>query len=163
MPLPLKICSAPSSDLVHLNLVYVGHGVFNPAVRYVKLQDHVFGVCPHQSIAPTDIALNTIQRRSCKVSPGDSINVEPFTLPTQKFTLDSLNIEIDFVVKKNMTVKIDGTAFIDVFRTRYSNQVCRAGAGRPCASRDRDVRGRSRSMPRPLHCTTRSAEVEAIT
>jgi vesicle-fusing ATPase len=127
MPLPLKICSAPSSDLVHLNLVYVGHGVFNPAVRYVKLQDHVFGVCPHQSIAPTDIALNTIQRRSCKVSPGDSINVEPFTLPTQKFTLDSLNIEIDFVVKKNMTVKIDGTAFIDVFRTRYSNQVFTVG------------------------------------
>eukprot|EP00667_Euglena_gracilis_P003058 EG_transcript_3065 len=127
MPLQLSVCSTPSSDLVHLNLVYVGPGVLSPSVRYVKIADHVFNVSPHQAIQPNSIALNTVQRRSTKVSPGDMVTVEPFTVPREKFTLYTLTVELDFVVKRNSAVQIDGQALIDVFRKRYISQVFTVG------------------------------------
>lgn len=54
-----------------------------------------------------------------KVSPGDMVTVEPFTVPREKFTLYTLTVELDFVVKRNSAVQIDGQALIDVFRKRY--------------------------------------------
>jgi vesicle-fusing ATPase len=127
MPLTLQICSTPSNDLVHLNLIYVAPGTVGPSVRHLKLNDHVFNVSPHQDVAPGTVALNGIQRRSARVSTGDEVVVEPFQTPGKSFGMESVTIEVGLVLKKAISLNIDGERFAEVFRKRYLGQVFTVG------------------------------------
>lgn len=125
----LCVCQTPKSDVVTLNLVYVGPGVLNPSVRYVRIAGHVFTVGtlpPHVRVQPGHIALNLFQRRSVGAEVGQSVAVEPLDATSTDLTvLDTLAVEVDSMsqTKPDVPVPIDPDVFLSVFRQCFTHQL----------------------------------------
>eukprot|EP01012_Entosiphon_sulcatum_P047821 TRINITY_DN653_c0_g1_i1.p1 TRINITY_DN653_c0_g1~~TRINITY_DN653_c0_g1_i1.p1 ORF type:complete len:779 (+),score=221.41 TRINITY_DN653_c0_g1_i1:49-2337(+) len=117
----LSICATPSNDLVPFNLVYVAQGTSAP--KYAKINDHVFSVSPHRDVQAGQIALNSVQRKSCRVSIGELVQVQPFQPPPSKFDLVSLSVEIDYTTKRTQTTQVDAERLLKLVKQRYKDQV----------------------------------------
>ena len=79
----LRVANCPSQDLALTNAAFVNEAdaAFVP---YAELGDLVLFTRPHPDVERGTIALNGVQRKLLRVSTGDSLRVEPFTLPSSQ-------------------------------------------------------------------------------
>ena len=98
----LRVANCPSQDLALTNAAFVNEAdaAFVP---YAELGDLVLFTRPHPDVERGTIALNGVQRKLLRVSTGDSLRVEPFTLPSSQFNAAAMTVELEFTKLRTAT------------------------------------------------------------
>lgn len=98
----LRVANCPSQDLALTNAAFVNEAdaAFVP---YAELGDLVLFTRPHPDVERGTVALNGVQRKLLRVSTGDSLRVEPFTLPSSQFNAAAMTVELEFTKLRTAT------------------------------------------------------------
>ena len=88
----LRVANCPSQDLALTNAAFV-NDADTAFVPYAELGDVERGT----------IALNGVQRKLLRVSTGDALRVEPFTLPNTQFSAAAMTVELEFTKLRTAT------------------------------------------------------------
>jgi hypothetical protein len=91
----LRVANCPSQDLALTNAAFV-NAADAAFVPYAELGDLVLFCKPHDDVEKGTIALNGVQRKLLRVSTGDTLRVEPFTLPSSQFSAAAMTVELEF-------------------------------------------------------------------
>jgi vesicle-fusing ATPase len=126
----MKVVSTPSQDLALTNCAYCSRADFSKYL--LKGKDYGLGSIndnlvlkfqPHDQIGEGFLALNAIQRRCLKVSLGDSVSVDRFSLPASGFNLVVVNAELNFISRNKKNEEIDATVLSKELTKRFGGQV----------------------------------------
>jgi vesicle-fusing ATPase len=98
----LRVANCPSQDLALTNAAFV-HDADSAFVPYAELGDLVLFTRPHPDVERGTIALNGVQRKLLRVSTGDTLRVEPFTLPSTQFNAAAMTVELEFTKLRTAT------------------------------------------------------------
>ena len=98
----LRVANCPSQDLALTNAAFVNEAdaAFVP---YAELGDLVLFTRPHPDVERGTVALNGVQRKLLRGSTGDSLRVEPFTLPSSNFNAAAMTVELEFTKLRTAT------------------------------------------------------------
>ena len=126
----LRVANCPSQDLALTNAAFVNEAdaAFVP---YAELGDLVLFTRPHPDVERGTVALNGVQRKLLRVSTGDSLRVEPFTLPSSNFNAAAMTVELEFTKLRTAT-DLNAAGRHEQVRTA-SWRKANAGRGRACA------------------------------
>lgn len=91
----LRVANCPSQDLALTNAAFV-NAADAAFVPYAELGDLVLFCKPHDDVEKGTIALNGVQRKLLRVSTGDTLRVESFTLPSSQFSAAAMTVELEF-------------------------------------------------------------------
>ena len=80
-------------------MVYVNPSEATSA--YVSIGKFVYRCAPHPDVPPRAIALNDYQRQAAPKVYGDEVEVTDFLVPMRDFTLDTVTLQAERVVKIN--------------------------------------------------------------
>jgi hypothetical protein len=134
----LRVANCPSQDLALTNAAFVNEAdaAFVP---YAELGDLVLFTRPHPDVERGTVALNGVQRKLLRVSTGDSLRVEPFTLPSSQFNAAAMTVELEFTKLRTAT-DLNAAGRHEQVRTASWRK---ANAGRGRLARRRSLRDAS--------------------
>jgi hypothetical protein len=134
----LRVANCPSQDLALTNAAFVNEAdaAFVP---YAELGDLVLFTRPHPDVERGTVALNGVQRKLLRVSTGDSLRVEPFTLPSSQFNAAAMTVELEFTKLRTAT-DLNAAGRHEQVRTASWRK---ANAGRGRAPKERSLRDAS--------------------
>lgn len=122
MPL-LKVVSLTSPALAFTNYVYLNNP--NCKNKYYKIQNYVYRADHTDKQAVDTIALNSIQRKDCKVEVDGTYPVEEF-LVSQDYLGSKVTIGVDFIVKKaEARLEVKNDDILNAFFDKFDNHVFR--------------------------------------
>jgi len=98
----LRVANCPSQDLALTNAAFV-NDADTAFVPYAELGDLVLFTRPHADVERGTIALNGVQRKLLRVSTGDALRVEPFTLPNTQVSAAAMTVELEFTKLRTAT------------------------------------------------------------
>ena len=98
----LRVANCPSQDLALTNAAFV-NDADTAFVPYAELGDLVLFTRPHADVERGTIALNGVQRKLLRVSTGDALRVEPFSLPNTQFSAAAMTVELEFTKLRTAT------------------------------------------------------------
>jgi vesicle-fusing ATPase len=84
----LRVANCPSQDLALTNAAFV-NDADTAFVPYAELGDLVLFTRPHADVE--------------RVSTGDALRVEPFTLPNTQFSAAAMTVELEFTKLRTAT------------------------------------------------------------
>lgn len=150
----LRVANCPSQDLALTNAAFVNEAdaAFVP---YAELGDLVLFTRPHPDVERGTVALNGVQRKLLRVSTGDSLRVEPFTLPSSQFNAAAMTVELEFTKLRTAT-DLNAAGRHEQVRTASWRK---ANAGRGRLARRRSLRDASFIID--VATSTRSARSDA--
>lgn len=126
------VVNTPSTDLVLKNYAYCSSAdlakfaVPNSKLRFALVGEmFVLSVSSHENVPDGHFAMNSVHRRSAKVSSGDKISVARF-VPPEIFNLALLTVELEFVKKMNKSEQVDAVLLSEQLRHKFLNQVVTA-------------------------------------
>lgn len=90
---------------------------------YVAIGNFVYRCCPDPEVEPGHVAMNAFQRRSCRVFPGDDVDVQDYLIPMRDFELKAVTIEAEWLRNPGNMPRPDLSELASLFRTKFSGHV----------------------------------------
>ncbi|WZN65110.1 vesicle-fusing ATPase [Chloropicon roscoffensis] len=126
----LTVVNCPSQDLAITNKVFGSAETLQQlGTPYVQFDGGlVYLMQAHDSAQPGTIALNTVQRRSLRVSTGDPLEVAPFARRAEDCLASSMVIDIQFfTMKKGKEETLDAVRISDRVKGMLAKQIFTVG------------------------------------
>jgi hypothetical protein len=117
----MKVTTCAHNEDVATNMVFV-----NPVdarTPYVSIGKFVYRCCPDANVEEGHVAMNSLQRRSEHVFPGDDVNVVEFLIPPKDFELGALTVEGEWLSNPGNMPRLDLVQLASLFRTKFAGHV----------------------------------------
>lgn len=125
-PVEFVVVSTPDKSLAWTNHVYISpeHASLLPfgpdGNNYVLVKSmFIYVARGHPAIKPGEVALNTIQRETLKLSAGEQVTITSHAASAEQ-ELVTATLELDLRVQRRLEVK--ESELIEFFRTKFMNQ-----------------------------------------